>query len=149
MNRMQKISWMMVICIGIASILSAVTITILYFKIGFPRAWAGWGFMGVAGIAGFAPIIFKKDPGPVQCDERDRLINLKAARAGFTISYGVFGLLCMGIWDYYRHQNVETISIHILPQLFMAAGITAFFTHALTILILYGKDNKAAEGGTA
>ena len=105
--------------------------------------------MGVAGIAGFAPIIFKKDPGPVQCDERDRLINLKAARAGFAISYGVFGLLCMGIWDYYRHQNVETISIHILPQLFMAAGITAFFTHALTILILYGKDNKLPEGGDA
>ena len=149
MNRMQKISWMMVICIGIASILSAVAITILYFKIGFPRAWAGWGFMGVAGIAGFAPIIFKKDTGPVQCDERDRLINLKAARAGFTISYGVFGLLCMGIWDYYRHQNVETISIHILPQLFMAAGITAFFTHALTILILYGKDNKVSEGGAS
>ena len=139
----------MVICIGIASILSAVTITILYFKIGFPRAWAGWGFMGVAGIAGFAPIIFKKDPGPVQCDERDRLINLKAARAGFAISYGVFGLLCMGIWDYYRHQNVETISIHILPQLFMAAGITAFFTHVLTILILYGKGNKQTEGGVA
>ena len=137
----------MVICIGIASILSAVTITILYFKIGFPGAWAGWGFMGVAGIAGFAPIIFKKDPGPVQSDERDRLINLKAARAGFAISYGVFGLLCMGIWDYYRHQNVETISIHILPQLFMAAGITAFFTHALTILILYGKGNKQTEGG--
>lgn len=149
MNRMQKISWMMVICIGIASILSAVAITILYFKIGFPRAWAGWGFMGIAGIAGFAPIIFKKDPGPVQCDERDRLINLKAARAGFAISYGVFGLLCMGIWDYYRHQNVETISIHILPQLFMAAGITAFFTHALTILILYGKDNKVSEGGAS
>jgi hypothetical protein len=146
---MQKISWMMVICIGIASILSAVAITILYFKIGFPRAWAGWGFMGIAGIAGFAPIIFKKDPGPVQCDERDRLINLKAARAGFAISYGVFGLLCMGIWDYYRHQNVETISIHILPQLFMAAGITAFFTHALTILILYGKDNKVSEGGAS
>ena len=147
MNRMQKISWMMVICIGIASILSAVTITILYFKIGFPRAWAGWGFMGVAGIAGFAPIIFKKDPGPVQCDERDRLINLKAARAGFAISYGVFGLLCMGIWVYRYSQSIETISIHLLPLLFGAAGITVYLTHAITILVLYGKDNKNTEGG--
>ena len=105
--------------------------------------------MGITGFAGLAPIIFKKDPGPVQCDERDRLINLKAARAGFAVSYGVFGLLCMGIWEYYRHQSIETISIHILPNLFMAAGITAFFTHALTILILYAKDNKQAEGGPA
>jgi hypothetical protein len=31
----------------------------------------------------------------------------------------------------------------------MAAGITAFFTHALTILILYGKDNKVSEGGAS
>jgi hypothetical protein len=148
MNRMQKISWMMVICIGTASILSAMAITIFYFKIGFPRAWAGWGFMGISGIAGFAPIIFKKDPDPVEFDERDRLINLKAARAGFAISYGVFGLLCMGIWECYRHQSIETISIHILPNLFMAAGITMFFTHALTILILYGRD-KTSEGGAA
>ncbi len=105
--------------------------------------------MGITGLGGLAPLIFKKDPGPIQADERDRLINLKAARAGFALSYGVFGLLCMGIWEYYRHQNIETISIHILPHLFMAAGITAFFTHALTILVLYGKDSKRPEGGPA
>ena len=149
MNRMQKISWLMVICIGVASILSAIAVTILYFKVGFPRAWAGWSFMGIAGFAGLGPAIFKKDPGPIQADERDRIINLKAARAGFALSYLVFGLLCMGIWSYYRRHGIETISIRILPHLFMAAGITAFFTHALTILILYGKDNKLSEGGAA
>lgn len=105
--------------------------------------------MGIAGFAGLGPMIFKKDPGPIQADERDRLINLKAARAGFAISYGVFGLLCMGIWEYYRHQNIETISIHLLPQLFMAAGITMFLSHAIVILVLYGKDNKQIEGGAA
>ena len=105
--------------------------------------------MGITGFGGLAPIVFKKDPGPVQCDERDQLINLKAARAGFAISYGVFGLLCMGIWTYYRHQNIETIPIHLLPHLFMTAGITAFFTHALTILVLYGRKNKLAEGDPA
>jgi hypothetical protein len=149
MNRMQKISWFMVICIGTALILSAIAITALYFKFGFPVAWAGWGFMGITGFAGLAPTIFKKDPGPVQCDERDRLINIKAAQAGFAISYGVFGLLCMGIWAYRYSQSTETISIHLLPMLFMAAGITAYLTHAITILVLYGKDNKATEGGPA
>lgn len=149
MNRMQKISWLMVICIGVGAILSAAAITILYFKVGFPRAWAGWCFMGIAGIAGLGPIIFKKDPGPVQCNERDRLINIKAARSGFAISYGVFGILCMGIWEYCRHHDTFMISIEVLPNLFMAAGITAFFTHAITILILYGKDNKQIEGGDA
>ena len=139
----------MVICIGAALVLSAIAITTLYFKIGFPRAWAGWGFVGIAGFAGLAPIIFKKDPGPVEFDERDRLINMNAARAGFAISYGVFGLLCMGIWTYYHSQNTETISIHLLPNLFGAAGITAFFSHAVVILVLYGKDNKQIDGGGA
>jgi len=146
---MQKISWMMVICISTALILSAIAITVLYFIFGFPAAWAGFGFMGITGFAGLAPTIFKKDPGAVTCDERDRLINMKAAQAGFAISYGVFGLLCMGIWAYRYSQSIETISIHLLPMLFMAAGITVYLTHAITILILYGKDNKNIEGGAA
>jgi hypothetical protein len=146
---MQKMSLMMVICIGTALILSAMAITILYFIFGFPVAWAGWGFMGITGFGGLAPIVFKKDPGPVQCDERDQLINMKAAVASFGLSYGVFGLLCMGIWVYRYSQSIEIISIHLLPLLFGAAGITAYLTHAITILILYGKDNKQIEGGAA
>ena len=149
MNRMQKMSWLMVICIGIASIISGLAVTILYFKIGFPKAWIGLSFMGLSGFGGLGPAIFKKDPGAVTCDERDRLINMKAARASFALSYGVFGLLCMGIWVYRYSQSTEKISIHLLPMLFMAAGITAYLTHAATILILYGKDNKAMEGDAA
>ena len=147
MNRTQKNSWMTVICIGIALIISTLAVIILYFIVGFPRAWVGLSFMGLSGFGGLGSIIFKKDAGAITCDERDYLINMKAARAGFAISYGVFGLLCMGIWYYYRFHSIDTIKIEVLPWLFGAAGITAFFIHALTILILYGKDNKAIEGG--
>ena len=105
--------------------------------------------MGITGLSGLAPLIFQKDPGPVQADERDQLINTKAAVASFGLSYGVFGLLCMGIWIYRYSQSIETISIHLLPLLFGAAGITAYLTHAITILVLYGKDNKLSEGDPA
>lgn len=149
MNRMQKISWLTVICCGLALILSSISMAILYHFFGFPVALAGMSFLSIAGFTGLGPIIFKKDPGAVTCDERDRLINMKAARAGFAISYGVFGLLCMGIWEYYRFQSIETIKVDVLPMLFGAAGITAFFTHAVTILILYGRDNKQTEGDAA
>jgi hypothetical protein len=149
MNRIQKMSWLLVVCIGTAVILSSITVSVLYFFFGFPVAWAGLSFLGLSGFGGLGPVIFKKDPGPVICDERDRLINMKAARAGFAISYGVFGLLCMGIWEYYRFHSVNTIKIDVLPMLFAAAGLTAFFTHAVTILVLYGKDNKQTEGGVA
>jgi len=147
MNRIQKISWLMVITFTTAILTAAVAVAagVFYFKVGFPRAWAGLGFLGLAGLGGFGPLIFKKDPGPVQFDERDNMINLKAARGSFALSYLVFGVLCMGIWEYYRHQNIAVISIQVLPYLFAAAGFTVFVSHAIIILVLYGRD-KTSKG---
>jgi len=148
MNRIQKISWLMVITIGIAVVLSAITVGSLYYLFGFPVAWAGLAFLGLSGIGGLGEAIFKKDPGPVQMDERDQEIVFKAHRASMVISYLVFGALSMGIWGaYYFYYKIETISIHVLPNVYMVAGITAFFFNALTILILYGRDNTR-EGET-
>jgi hypothetical protein len=142
-------AWMTVICVGVGFLLSAIAVTILYFKVGFPRAQAGLAFMGLAGLAGFAPIIFKNDPGTVQADERDKLIQLQSTRAGFAASYGIFGILAMGIWSINGSTKGQMIDVNILPQIWMAAFITAFFVQSLTTLILYGKDNKAIEGGAA
>jgi hypothetical protein len=138
-------AWMTVICVGIAFILSIIAVTILYFKIGFPRASGGLGFMGLSGLAGLAPVVFKKEKGAVELDERDRMIQLQATKAGFAASYGVFGILAMGIWTVKGHDQL--IDINILPQIWMTAFITAFFVQSLTTLILYGKDNKITEGG--
>ena len=73
------------------------------------------------------------------------MIQLKAARGSFALSYLVFGLLCMGIWWHYHAKAVETISIHVLPWIFGAAAVTAFLSHAITILLLYGRENKKNE----
>jgi len=149
MNRMQKISWLMVICMGSGLILSATAVTVGYFMAGFPKAWAGMGFLGIAGFGGLGPLIFKKDPGAVQMDERDTLIARKAAIASFALSYLVFIFTCMGLWEYYRFKGIETISINILPNLVWPPGITAFLSHAIVILFLYSKDNKQMERGVA
>lgn len=129
MNRVQKMAWMTVICTGLGIVLSATAVPVFYVMGGFPRAWAGLAFLGIAGLAGFAPAIFKKEPGAVQTDERDRLIQVQSTKAGFSASYGVFGLLSMGIW--------------------MIAFITAFFVQALTTPVLYGKGNPQPEGDVA
>jgi hypothetical protein len=144
MNRIQKISWLMVIVIGIAVVCSAAAIMLLYLKFGFPKAWIGLSFLGIAGLGELGPLIFKKDPGPVQADERDNLIHLKAARGSFALSYLVFGLLCMGIWEYCRLHERSIISIGVLPLVWSIAALTAFFSHALIILILYGKGGNEA-----
>jgi len=150
MNRIQKISWLMVVCIGLALVLSGAAVAVLYARFGFPKAYAGLGFLGLAGFGGLGPLFFGKNPGGVQGDERDAWINLKAARAGFALSYGVFILLSMGIWAYLRWQGIEKIEIGVLPMLVGAAGITAFLSHAVTVLVLYGGNENCLErtGGT-
>ena len=149
MNRMQKISWLNIICCGVALVLSSLSISILYYLFGFPVASAGLGFLGIIGVTGLGSVIFKKDPGEVSYDERDHLINSKAARASFVLSYLIFILVCMGLWGYFKFQNVKTISIDILPMLVWPPFFTAILGHAIMILILYGKDNKKTEGGVA
>ncbi len=139
----------MVVSIGTALILSAIAITVLSFIVGFPKAWAGFALIGIAGFGGLGQMIFKKDPGPVQADERDASIARTAAIASFGLSYMVFIGVCMGLWGYYRAKGIETISINILAILVWPPGLVAFLSHAIVILILYGKDNKEIEGGVA
>lgn len=145
MNRIQKISWFMVVCIGIALILGGAAVVVLYARFGFPKAYAGLGFLGLAGIGGLGPLFFGENPGAVQEDERDAVIRLKAARAGFALSYGVFILLGMGIWAYRRWLGMEEIAVDVLPLLVGAAGITAFLSHAVAVLVLYGGSENCSE----
>ncbi len=149
MNRAQKIAWLNVVCCGVALVLSGLTIAVLYALFGFPVASAGLGFLGIIGVAGLGQVIFKKDPGPVQFDERDHLINQKAVRVGFGLSYMVFIMNCMGLWGYYQFKGINIISIQVLPMLVWPPFIAVLLGHAIAILVLYGKDNKTMKGGAA
>lgn len=128
------------IWISSAVVASTIAITVLYLKIGMPKAMAGLGFMGIAGFAGLGPLIFKKDPGKVTCDERDKLLNSRAAVAGFASSFLITGIACM--LPFFVLGPKATISIHWLPMIFMAAGLVSFLVHSIAILSQYGWRNK-------
>ena len=147
MNRLQKMAWLTVGCCSVATILSVISVAILYSFYGFPVANAGLGFLGFTGFAGIGSLIFKKDPGAVSFDERDHLINLKAVRTGFGLSYGIFLASCMGVYTYCKTQSIEVISIETLPMFIWPPFIAVFLGHAVAILILYGKDRQRTEGG--
>jgi hypothetical protein len=142
MNRIQKMSWWILIWISAGTILAATTIAVLHFIIGLPWsiAQAGLGFLGITGFAGLAPLIFKKDTGKVTCDERDQLINNRAAVAGFCAAFFVTGLACMLPFTILGTQ--ATIPITWLPMIFMVAGLTSFFVHSVAILVQYGRRDK-------
>jgi hypothetical protein len=141
MNRIQKMAWWMAIWILAGVILAAIAVAVMFWIIGMPWsiARAGMAFLGIAGLGGLASLIFKKDPGKVTCDERDQLINNRAAVAGFCAAFLVTGLACM--LPFFVLGPEATISVVWLPDIFMAAGLTSFFVHSVAILIQYDWRN--------
>ena len=143
MNRVQKIAWSFVVTISIAFLLSCIAIAILCFKVGMPKALAGLGFMGIAGLGGFSALIFQTEKGKVTLDERDRLINRRAALAGFGTSYLLVGLACM--IPFFILGPKASISVIWLPYIFGVAGLGMFFVHSVAILVQYGWRNKGEK----
>ena len=145
MNRIQKMAWWLAIWISAGFILAAIAVAVLFLVIGMPWkiAQAGLGFLGIIGFAGLGPLIFKKDQGTVTCDERDRIINSRAAVAGFAVAYLVTGLACMLPFCILGYE--ATISVTWLPMIFMAAGLTSFLVHSVAILFQYGWRSKGEQ----
>ncbi len=143
MNRVQKIAWSLVVTISVAFLLSCIAIAILYVKVGMPKALAGLGFMGIAGLGSFSTLIFQTEKGKVTLDERDRLINRRAALAGFGTSYLLVGLACM--IPFFILGPKASISVSYLPYIFGGVGINIFFVHSVAILIQYGRGSANGE----
>jgi hypothetical protein len=142
MNRMQKIAWWTLISILAGVIASGAAVAVCYLIIGMPihRALGGLGFICIAGVAGFGPLIFRQDKGKIICDERDKLINSRAALASFTVAYLVTGVACM--LPFFIRGSQATISIIWLPTIYGGAGLTAFIVYSVMILAQYGWRDK-------
>ena len=143
MNRAQKMAWFTLICVGVGMVLSGAAVMVFAFKFGFPKAFAGLAFMGIVGLAGLSPVIFRKKPGEVELDERDRMIQRRASWAGFGTSYGFFGLACMTAWFVIGPKG--SISVNVLPQIFIGGMIAMIFVQSVAILIGYGRRGKGEK----
>ncbi len=143
MNRTQKIALSLVITISAGFILGCIAFAILYVKVGMPKALAGLGFMGIAGLGGFSPLIFRKDKGKVAVDERDKLIKRRSALAGFAASYLFVGLACMIPFSILGPK--ASISVTWLPNIFAGAALSAFFVTSVAILVQYSRANKGEK----
>jgi hypothetical protein len=143
MNRAQKIAWVFVVTTSLAVIVTITTITILYLKVGMPKALLGFGMIGLAGLSGLAPIFIKKDRGKVTFDERDRQIKERAGLTGFTAAFLFAGLACM--IPFFVLGPKASISVKWLPQIWIGTFVTQFFFYSLAILVQYGWGDKDDE----
>jgi len=128
MNRTQKIALSLVITISAGFILGCI---------------AGLGYIGIAGLGGFSPLIFRKDKGKVTVDERDKLIKRRSALAGLAASYLFVGLACMIPFSILGPK--ASISVTWLPNIFAGTALSAFFVTSVAILVQYGWRNEGEK----
>jgi len=96
--------------------------------------------MGITGLMGLSPILYKKERGKVSFDERDELINYRAVLAAYSVFWLVFTAACMIPWSIIGPSG--SISVNVLPIMLFGIGITLALVHSLVILIQYGRGIK-------
>jgi hypothetical protein len=139
MNRAQKIAVFNLVVFVSASLITAVAVTILYYIFGWPAAARGMGFVGLGGLAGLSPLIFKKDPGTVTFDERDKLIHRTATRIGFVSSYLWFCLTGTIFAVLFEPALFKRLG---LPIMIFGGAFVVGIVSSMVLLILYGRSNS-------
>jgi hypothetical protein len=145
MNRMQKIAWFSLIVILIALTLSIITVGVLYFIVGLPmrRALGGFGFIGIVGLTGLSPILFRKGKEQVSFDERDFLIHKKVLLAAYSIFWFLFVLASM--IPFFVLGPKGTISVTYLPAMVFGGMVTVMLVQSVVTLEEYGWRNKGEK----
>jgi len=129
----QKRAWFTVVVFFVC----LATFIVLMIYTPFPVAFAAFAIFGITGLVN---VFFRKKPGQIEYDERDRAIQKNAQLVGMGASYGMFILACMAIWGYLRAVGVEKVSVEVLPMVVFIGGITAFTARAIALLILYWEE---------
>lgn len=139
MNRWQKIARFNLIVMTISLLLSGSAVLITATKIGFPRAYGGLGFLGICGIMGITPFLYKKkQKDKVDLDERDHIIQKKAALGGFTAFFLYSVVVCMTTWGIVGAQG--SIPVKTLPLMLVSGFLVSEFVRSIAILILYSRS---------
>lgn len=142
MNRAQKVAWFTLVVLALALGLSLAAFCVGYFVLGVPaqRAAAGFGFIGIMGLVGLTPILFRKDKAKVQCDERDLVIQRNAAVAAYATFWLLFVAAAMVPWFITGPNGM--ITINYLPWMVFGGMFVVVLVQAIVTLSQYGWTSK-------
>jgi len=145
MSKAQKIARFKLIVITIALTLSAITVGVLYFFVGLPigGALSGLCFIGICGLIGLTPFLFKKEGGNVSFDERDLLIHKRATLVAYSVFWIFFTAACMIPW--WILKTGDSIPVAVLPAMLAAGFIIVQLVQSVAILAQYGWRDKNNE----
>jgi len=142
MNRAQRIAWFTLVVLGLALGLSLAAFCTLHFLLGQPARGAavGFGFMGIAGLLGLIPVLFRKGSCQVQSDERDLLIQRNANIAAYATFWVLFVAAAMVPW--FMMGPDGKITVNYLAWMAFGGMFVVEIIQAIATLQQYGWTNK-------
>jgi hypothetical protein len=136
MNRGKKIALYNLIVLIAGLTIAGAAVGILAIVYGMPKALAGLGFLGTAGLVGLSPILFRRRAGQLGFDERDLLIHARATLAAYSVFWVLFSVACMVPWLVL--ERGATIRVVVLPCMLAGGFIIFQLIQAIAILIQHG-----------
>lgn len=140
MNRAQKIALYNLIIITASLTITGATIVILSIVHGMPKALGGLGFLGIAGLIGLTPVLFRKRRGQPVFDERDMQVYRRATLVAYSTFWILFTAACMIPWLVLERGT--TIHIVVLPFMLAGGFIIVQLIQSIAILVQYGRGGK-------
>jgi hypothetical protein len=142
MNRWQKIALFTLVMLGLALVLSLIAVSVAYFCFGLPlrRAAGGFGFLGLMGFSGLAPVLFRKGKQEVQLDERDLLIKRKAMLIAYSCFWPLFVLAAMVPFFIYGPDGM--VSVLYLCWMVFGGIFLVMLLQSIVTLEEYGWRDK-------
>ena len=133
MTALQRYAWYNLVVIGLAGL----CVVIFYPFLG-GRAL---GCLGLLGLLGLSPILFRKKPGQVCYDERDRLIQLRATTLAYAIFWVGFtqaaAIGSMAVYGGNGSVPVKVVQMSVFVSLMLFLAV-----QSVAILIQYARDAR-------
>lgn len=145
MNRTQRIARFNLIVVSTALGLSALAVSTMYFIFNLPirRAIGGFGFIGICGLLGLSPILFKSKHGRVEFDERDLLIQRRASLGAYAIFWLLFVIAAMA--PFFVLGPDGKVSVKYLAAMVFGGMAVVTLVQSIVTLEQYGWRNKNNE----
>jgi hypothetical protein len=115
---------------------------VLYFVVGMPvrRALRGFGFIGISGIMGLSPFLYKKKGDKVSFDERDLMIMRNASLGAYSIFWFLFVLAAMIPFSVLGPEGM--VSVKYLTAMVFGGMIIVVLVQSVITLVAYGWGGK-------
>ncbi len=141
MNKLQKMAWFNLIALGIILLFSVVLTVVagggdVYH---FSALGTLWGLATLVVMVATEWWAKRQQPGRIEFDERDRIIQIKALQFGMLALLGVF------LWMWWLIVPSDGAVSTWIPILLGSAALAGALVYSIWILAQYGRGGKDGE----